>query len=68
MSADTEDVLEQLWDRYSVSVNAIHLSIDGLQAINPSMTDEVLARDYNIVRGRDFVTLTRDGIQKGIEP
>lgn len=64
---DAETILRDLWNSYAVTADEIHTSIDGLQAMRPEMTDEILVLDYDIVRGRDFVTISADGIRRGVE-
>jgi hypothetical protein len=59
--------LNALWDSPVPEPRLVMLSIDALQEIRPDMTDEVLARDYDIMRGRDFVAMSHGRIAKGIE-
>lgn len=44
----------------------VAMSIDTLQEFRPDLTDKVLA-EAGIIRGRDFVTIFRGAITRGIE-
>jgi hypothetical protein len=42
------------------------MSIGALQELRPDLTDEILAETYDIIRGRDFVTLHDGKILRGV--